>query len=333
MDVLAALFFCGLLSFGPALLYAWMIYWVDRYEKEPKILIGVVFLWGAVVAAGGAFAINTLLGLGVYLFTASEAVTDLTTGSLIAPVIEESLKGFAVFVVFLIFRQEFDSILDGIVYAAMVALGFAATENVYYIYTYGAAESGWTGMAVMFVIRVLLVGWQHPFYTAFTGIGLAVARLSRNVALKVVAPLAGFALAMFAHSLHNTIAELLPGLEGLAATVMVDWTGWLGMGAFILWALFREKKWITQELSEEVTLGIISAAQYRVACSAWAQTFTRLGALFSGHFWPTRRFYQLTAELAHKKHQRRTMGEEGGNSLIIERLRAELARLSPSARA
>ena len=328
MDVMIV-FLCILLSFGPALLYAWMIYWVDRYEKEPKILLGVVFLWGAVVAAGSAFVINTLLGLGVYLFTASEALTELATGSLIAPVIEESLKGFAVLAVFLVFRREFDSILDGIVYAAIVALGFAATENVYYIYTYGAAEDGLAGMALMFVIRVLLVGWQHPFYTAFTGIGLAVARLNRHVGIKILAPLIGFGVAMFTHSLHNTIASLLPGLEGLAATVMVDWTGWLGMGGVILWALFREKKWIVQELREEVTLGVISPAQYRVACSAWAQSFSRLGALFSGNYRATRRFYQLTAELSQKKHQRITLGEEDDSTLIIERLRAELTRLAP----
>jgi RsiW-degrading membrane proteinase PrsW (M82 family) len=131
MDSATAIMVCILLGFLPMLFFAWIIYWVDRYEKEPKILLGVVFLWGAVVAAGVAFFINTLLGVGIYMFTGSEAIAELTTGSLIAPIIEECLKGFAVVIVFLVFRREFDSILDGIVYAAVAALGFAATENAY----------------------------------------------------------------------------------------------------------------------------------------------------------------------------------------------------------
>ena len=75
-------FFLGVV---PMLLFAWIVYWLDRYEKEPLLLLGGVFLWGAVVSAGGAFIVNTLLGMGVYLFTQSEAATNLTTGSVIAP--------------------------------------------------------------------------------------------------------------------------------------------------------------------------------------------------------------------------------------------------------
>jgi len=119
------------------------LYWFDLFEKEPVLLLGAVFIWGAVVAAGSAFLINSILGLSVYVITGSEAATNLTTSALIAPIIEEILKGFAVFLVFLIFTHEFDSILDGIVYAGVTALGFAATENAYYIYTYGFLEVGW----------------------------------------------------------------------------------------------------------------------------------------------------------------------------------------------
>ena len=126
----------GLIGFASSLLFAYILYWLDRYEKEPLLLLGGVFLWGAVVAAGSAFLINTILGVGIYVFTGSFA-TDLATGSLVAPLVEETLKGLAVLGVFLVFRNEFDSVLDGIIYAGVAALGFAATENTYYIYTYG----------------------------------------------------------------------------------------------------------------------------------------------------------------------------------------------------
>jgi len=329
METLIGVLFSIFFGFIPMFFFAYLVYWTDRYEKEPLLLLVGVFVWGAVIAAGGAFILNTIAGLGVYIFTGSEDFSTLSTASAIAPVIEELLKGFAVLLVFLIFRHEFDSILDGIVYAAIAALGFAATENAYYIYSYGFAEDGLLGGVFMVFVRVFLVGWQHPFYTAFTGIGLALARLNRNGLVKIFAPLTGLGLAIFTHSMHNTIATFLQGWGGMAIGTLIDWFGWLLMFIFILWALYREQRWISTQLREEVTQGIISLAQYRVACSTWAQIEARTKSLFAGHYRSTARFYQLTAELAHKKQQRQTLGEEGNNSSIIERLRTELAGLSP----
>ena len=202
----------GLIGFASSLLFAYILYWLDRYEKEPLLLLGGVFLWGAVVAAGSAFLINTTLGLGIYVFTGSNFATDLATGSLVAPLVEETLKGLAVLGVFLVFRSEFDSVLDGIIYAGVAALGFAATENTYYIYTYGFQQGGWSGLLALTIIRVFLVGWQHPFYTAFFGIGLALARLNRSWFVRIFAPLTGLGLAMFTHAFHNTVASLLSGV-------------------------------------------------------------------------------------------------------------------------
>lgn len=331
MSTATAVVLSILLGFIPMIFFAYIMYWVDRYEKEPRILVGGVFLWGAFLAAGSSFIINTVLGLGVYLFTRSDTITNLTTGSMIAPIVEESLKGFAVLIVFMVFRKEFDSVLDGIIYASITALGFAATENAYYIYNYGYTANGVIGILVMFIIRVFLVGWQHPFYTCFTGIGLAVSRLSKNSNVKLIAPITGFSLAVLTHSIHNTIAAMIPGITGLATGTLIDWTGWFFMFIFILWALNREQNWIVRQLKEEVDLSLISSAQYRVACSAWRQSFSRLKALSSGQYRTTNRFYQVAAELAYKKEQRTRLGDEGGNGVIIETLRSELTRLSPVA--
>lgn len=317
-----------LLGIIPMLFFAWFVYWMDRYEKEPKSLLGGVFVWGAVVAAGGAYFVNTLLGAGVYLFTGSEVTTELTTGSLIAPVVEESLKGFAVLAIFLAFRNEFDSLMDGVVYAAVTALGFAATENAYYIYQYGFQESGMEGLLWMAFVRVILVGWQHPFYTAFIGIGLATSHLSRNQFLKVAALLIGWSAAVFTHSAHNTIATLASGLSGLVFGTFLDWTGWSFMFLFIVWALNRERKWLTHHLHEEMVSGLITPKQYLTACSAWSQSGARLAALFEGRYHLTARFYQTCAELAHKKQRYAALGDEIGACALIERLRADLADLS-----
>jgi protease PrsW len=326
LGALVSLFF----GFAPMILFVYVFYWLDRYEKEPIPLITTVFFWGVIIASGGAFIINTTMGLGIYLITHSDFATDLTTGSLIAPIVEESLKGLAVLIVFFIFHREFDSIVDGIIYAAIAALGFAATENTYYIYTYGYQDGGWSGLFALVFIRVVLVGLQHPFYTAFTGIGLAVARLNRNILIKLIAPLVGFSLAIFTHASHNTLATFLSslGLVGLGIGTLVDWSGWIFMAAFFAWAIWHEGKYLKTHLAEEVKLGIITPAQYQTAISSLAQTAAKINALFNGKYLATLNFYQSCGELAHKKEQLLTMGNEDGNTLIIQNLRRELARLS-----
>ena len=324
MAVLAALFF----GFAPMFLFAAILYWLDRYEKEPLLLLGAVFLWGMLVAAGGAFIFNTIFGIGVYFVTGSEIAGDFATGTVSAPFVEEGLKGLAVLLVFLAFRNEFDSLLDGIIYAGVAALGFAATENSLYIWR-GFETGGWAGLFHLAFVRVILVGWQHPFFTSFTGIGLAIARLNRPTWIRIAAPLTGWGTAMLAHSIHN----LLSSFSGLICVLgtLLDWTGVLFMFVVILWATWMEQRNMITQLREEVQLGTISAAQYRTACSAWAQTFARLGSLLNARFLATTRFYQACGKLAHKKEQLLKLGEEQGNSALVQKYRAELARLSPQA--
>jgi len=320
-----------LLSFIPAFIYASILYWLDRYEKEPRRLLLGVFLWGAFVATTGAIIYSVLLELPLGLFL-DEMSLDIAGSVVVAPLVEESLKGIAVLLVYIIFRREFDSVLDGIIYAGVTALGFAATENVLYLSS-AFGEEGAAGLAALFVLRVVLGGWGHAVYTAWTGIGLAISRSSRNVALKVGAPLLGWAIAVFLHGLHNGMASLLAsseGLGGLGATLLVDWFGWAVMAGVIVWATRREQRWNATYLREELDHHLISPDQYRTACSAWAQTKARLNALSSGQYRATSRFYQLCGELAQKKHQLATFGDEGGNASIIESLRGDLAQLAPS---
>ena len=319
----------GLIGSATALLLAYILYWLDRYEKEPLLLLGGVCLGGALGAAGSAFLVNTTLGLGIYVFTGSNFATDLATGSIVAPLVEETLKGLAVLGIFLVFRSEFDSVLDGIIYAGVAALGFAATENTYYIYTYGYQQGGWSGLLALTVIRVFLVGWQHPFYTAFFGIGLALARLNRSWFVRIFAPLTGLGLAMFTHAFHNTVASLMNGVAGMVVGAFFDWTGWLFMFAVILWATWREQQNLKKFLAAELQAGTISAALFKTACSAWRQMFARTAALFKGRYRKTARFFQVCGEYALKRRQYADLGEEGGNLAVIQTLRAELIRLAP----
>lgn len=326
MDI-AGFILAILLGFVPMFFLAAIMYWLDRYEKEPKILLAGVFAWGAVVAVIGALVLQLAAGQLVLTLTGSSLLEEITSASLFAPVTEEILKGMAVLLVFLFFRHEFDSILDGIVYAAVAALGFAATEDA--LYYFGAyLEGGFGSLFILFFLRFVIFGWQHAFFTAFFGIGLAITRQSNHMMVKIIAPFIGLLLAILAHSLHNSILTLLPGLAGLSIAVGIAWFGWLVMAIFIMWSVIREKSWLAEYLKDEVESGVITQAQYQSACSMFGQTQARFSAVLKGQLRATDKFFQLCGELSHKKRQLETMGEESGNSIIIHQLRTELSRLS-----
>lgn len=328
MALLGAFFF----GFVPMFVFAAFVYWLDRYEKEPKLLLGAAFLWGVIIAGGGAYVLNTVFGISVYVLTGSVDAADFSTTSIAAPVIEEALKGLAVLAVFLMFRKEFDSILDGIVYGGITAMGFAAIENVLYIYRNGFQSGGWEGFWALVIIRVLLVGWMHPFFTAFTGIGLAVARTSKNLLVKIIAIPAGYFMAVLTHSFHNTFSSLVGGDGGFILGLVADYIGYAFMLGFIIWMIVHERNILKRQLAEEVNNGAISQQQYNTAISFF-QSGAHLSALSAGNFSATKRFYQVLGELAHKKEQLQKHGDEKGNAQIIESLRAEMAQLAPLAKA
>jgi len=327
LGILAAIVF----AFVPAFFFAWFINWLDRYEKEPKLLLIATFLWGAIVAVVGAIIVSLIMDMGFMMVLGDEGLADLAGGSITAPLVEESWKGLAVLIVFLLFRKEFDSILDGIVYGAIVGLGFAATENV--LYFFGQfQEGGWGAFFTNFFLRIGIFAWGHPSYTALTGIGFAVARTNRNTLVKLIAPVVGLGLAMFAHSFHNTAVTFVSGLGGLVLTVLVEWAGLFVMLGFTIWMIRHEQGLLKKHLREEVAKGLLSRAQYNTAHSFF-QFGARMAALSSGTLGSTARFYQVCGELAHKKEQLEKFGDEKGNMRIIQNLRAEMQRLAPQAKA
>ncbi|MFN3308070.1 MAG: PrsW family intramembrane metalloprotease [Anaerolineales bacterium] len=322
-------FFLSLLfGFFPMLINATWVYWLDRFEQEPKRLLGFVFLWGAFIAAVGALIFNSLWEVGFYFLTNSERLSSLSTYIISAPLIEEFLKGFAVLLVYLLYRHEFDSVMDGIVYASVTALGFAATENVFYIYEKGYVEGGYSGLFALTFIRVVLVGWQHPFYTAFTGIGLAISRLSRSTFWKWTAPVLGFGAAIFTHSVHNLISSVYPSIQTCLLGLIIDWSGWIAMFIFVVYTLFREHHLLEKYLEEEISLGTITEIQFSRTLSFSHRVFDPLLHIFTGKYALVGRFYQLCGELAHKKAQHTQVGNDLNYREQIEGYRAELSQIS-----
>lgn len=318
----------------PMALYALVIAWLDRYEREPWPLVIGAFLWGLIPAAIAALISQLILDAFIQdLIGAGLAAEWLQTG-LVAPITEEIAKGFAVFLVFLFFRREFDSVLDGIVYGSLVGFGFGAIENV--LYLFGAyAEEGMAALIILFILRAVLFGLNHAFFTSLTGIGLAVLRLTRSQVIKLLALPVGLMLAMATHSLHNTLALLTaaeggPGLTALGIALLADWMGVLGLLITIILALRREQTWIAEYLREEVEASLISSRHYEIACSAWRRMLAGWAALRRGDFRRYRqlgRLYHLCTRLAFKKYQQARLGEAALHQAAIERLRQEIAAI------
>jgi hypothetical protein len=196
------------------------------------------------------------------------------------------------------------------------------------MYGHGYVEGGWTGLWELIFIRDVLVAWQHPFFTAFIGVGLAVARMNRQMLVKFIAIPLGYASAVFAHAVHNSFSILIGGLTGFAIGSLVDWSGWAVMAIFILFMILRERSLLQAQLRDEVATGTISSAQYQRALSP----FTLSTAFFTGGPIASH-FYQVCGELAHKKNQLLRLGDEHGNAALVQSLRAELSSLAPRVRA
>ena len=106
--------------------------WLDRYEAEPTKYLVAAFLWGALIAALLAGLLNTSAHV-VFSTATDPEQTALATAVFSAPLVEEAAKGLLVVLVWRLRRREFDGITDGMVYAGIVAAGFAFTENIQYL--------------------------------------------------------------------------------------------------------------------------------------------------------------------------------------------------------
>ncbi|HEX2206865.1 MAG TPA: PrsW family intramembrane metalloprotease, partial [Longimicrobium sp.] len=147
----------GLRAFGlgflvaivPVPVYVVLALWLDRFEPEPPRTLLQTFAWGATVAVFVALMVN-MLSTDILGAVAGPRAAELFAGLVTAPVVEEMAKGFALFVLFRELRDEFDGVVDGVVYAAMVGLGFAMIENVQY-YGHAIAEGRESSVMTFFL--------------------------------------------------------------------------------------------------------------------------------------------------------------------------------------
>jgi len=316
----------------PTATYVYIVWRLDRYEKEPFWLLAGAFLWGAVPAVVASLIAELIAGVPSGLLGGNLAST--IDSSLSAPVIEEVAKGLAVLLLFFAFHREFDDVLDGIVYGAMVGFGFAMTENVLYFLS-AFSTGGVADWGVVVFLRSIVFGLNHALYTSITGAGLGLARYYPAVAKRILVPVLALIVAISLHGIHNLFAQLNDAVCGaVLVSVVTDWSGILVMLLVAAAAWQKEKSWIAMELAEEVRYGTLTPAEYQVVQSPWRRAGARWDALNTNGIGGYRQVglaYQLLTELAFKKRQARLMGDEDGNLAEMQRLRHQIAQIRSDA--
>jgi RsiW-degrading membrane proteinase PrsW (M82 family) len=307
----------------PTVLYVGALYWADRYEKEPKAMLAAAFLWGAIPALLVAFAVRLFFRVPPEL-VGPQAIQAVRAG-LVAPLAEEALKGAVVVFIALRYRLEFDDVLDGIIYGAMVGFGFAMTGNTI-SYLGAFLLRGFDGLSTTIFAEGVLYGLNHALYTAVFGAGLGYARLARERWQRWAVPLAAFVLAVGFNALHGLAIQNVIGLTPL--TVGVTWLGILLVVVVIVWSLGRQRRWLASELANEVPDEIYHALTVRGGRErAQWQAFQTSGF----HGWrQARRIQQQCAELATKKMQHRRRPDEPRLLEEVERLREIISGLTGS---
>jgi RsiW-degrading membrane proteinase PrsW (M82 family) len=240
--------------------------WVDRWEPEPPRLLLFAFLWGAGFAALSSLVINSSAAL-VADEVLGRGSGDVVGVAVVAPVVEEAMKGAFVVGLLVFRRREFDGVVDGIVYAGLVAAGFAFTENILYLgraFAEGglAAETG--GVLAVLFLRGVLSPFVHPLFTVMIGIGAGIAAPSRSVGLRVVAVLLGYLGAVALHAVWNASAGVFGGevFLGVYALVMVPL--FVAMIAIVVAQRRREQRIVAAELPAFARAGWIAPSEVQL---------------------------------------------------------------------
>ncbi len=249
----------GLAAIIPMSFYLYLIWKIDKNDREPVKLVLANYLWGALGAVILAILGSLILTSFVQILIGDEFGIDIIGAVIIAPFVEEITKGC--FLLITVGSRKFDNLTDGIVYGGAIGLGFAMTENFLYLISNSQNFSDWISVVV---IRTLFSGVLHLVATATLGAFLGMSKFMK-LPLKIILGLIGLSLAMLIHALWNLFVSfeftVFLGFVFLIASVIIFFT------IFKL-SLNNERRMIYNELYEESEIGIIPKYHLSVLSSS-----------------------------------------------------------------
>lgn len=189
----------------PVLGVSLLVSFIDRYEREPWLLLLAAFFWGAIIAIPLVLlierALNATLLAQIGGVDLAGGLTHAAMQALSAGITEELLKGAGLLLLLVALRDEFDNVTDGIVYGLLIGAGFAMVENFIYF-----ALSSNEELRFLLLGRIAL-GWlSHSTFTALIGAGFGYARETADRRRRWRAPLIGLFAAITLHALFDFVA-------------------------------------------------------------------------------------------------------------------------------
>ncbi|MCG6949974.1 MAG: PrsW family intramembrane metalloprotease [Acidobacteria bacterium] len=303
-----------------------LVWWVDRYDREPIHLVAMVFLWGASAAPLTAIFAYPIFVRVLHTIEAPGDLGLIGIG-LVTPFLEEITKAAGVLLV-VVFSNKFDNPTDGVVYGTASGLGFAVTENVVYGIGGGAGAETSLGILILVGGRTLLSAGVHAICSATFGGFIGYATLCGRRLSKAAWILGGLILATAIHGAWNmSLVRFGPVGEGGGPKPWLAALGVLYLAYPIALALFlsSEHRILKRELAIEVELETVPG---------WVlDVIPYYRKRVRGNWWPSRNertvISRLLTRMAFRKHALRRLppGDAAIASLEVVRLRQRLREI------
>ena len=199
----------------PIAILVYYIYHKDKKSPEPTGQLVKAFLFG-VLSVPLSLCMSIPLGwIGVYPAEATSILGSISTAFLGAAIPEEIAKFI---MLWLLLRKNpyFDEKMDGIVYAVCVSLGFAALENIMYIFS---NEEAYLSVGIA---RAIFAVPGHFCFGILMGYYYSLAKFypktpTKNKVLILAAPI-------IVHGLYDSILFIInvtPAISGVLLIVFL----------------------------------------------------------------------------------------------------------------
>ncbi len=198
------------LSFLPPLIYTIWIRNTERCHRQQWISILMCFLWGSTIAVLAALVFEYILQIPLESSASLAGLTPFITVVVIAPIVEEFTKPLALRLRSV--RSQLTEMEDGLIYGAVAGLGFSATENL--LYGYSFLTEGFISFLILMAMRSVGGCLLHASATSLTGYGFGKTVLKKSSFFGV---LPYYLLAIFMHGFYNFLVsyETLGVFSGL----------------------------------------------------------------------------------------------------------------------
>lgn len=284
-----------------------LVWWLDRYDREPLWLYLLTFLWGGIGGVIIALVGNMLLDLTLtpVAFVLDQAAQtghalQVAVGpTVVAPLVEEPAKALILLPVLM--ARNFDGPTDGFVYGAAAGLGFGMTENAFYFLSVlGNVEVWWDTVA----IRTAFSAVMHGACTAMVGAGLGWGRFRRWWGLLLGGSFA-MMLAVGLHAWWNGLLTFgaLSDTPAFYQSVAMYSLPAIILTIFLVFqaSLLGESLRIRRELAAEARHGVLPESHAGIIASWWRR---------QGYDWlpvgiDHRRYIQAATTLAIRRRQAR----------------------------